>query len=117
MVRLLVMNNSPLVKVMEPLTAKVSVSPGVALPMAWRSEPGPLLAVVVTTAAHPQGERSIAMTAKINGIDLLMVGLRFSVPRCALKRNDSLSDGAIIPAVSFLQPAKAPFCECRPKRA
>ena len=95
MVRLVVINNSPLVKVMRPLTAKVSVSPGVALAMAWRSEPGPLSAVVVTMAAHPYCERSIVTTAKTNGINLLMVGLRLSVPRCALKRKDSFSDGAI----------------------
>src|SRR6266568_2956086 len=92
MVRLVVINNSPLVKVMGPLTAKVRVSPGVALAMAWRSEPGPLSAVVVTMAAHPQGECSIAMMAKTNGIDffdlfdLFMCGLRLSVPRCVLNR-------------------------------
>src|SRR5436190_24257982 len=95
MVRFVVINNSPLVKVIRPLTAKVSVSPGVASAMAWRNEPGPLSAVVVTTAAHPQGKRSIATTAKINGIDVLMVGLLLSVPQCALKRNDSFSDGPI----------------------
>src|SRR6266487_2451362 len=95
MVRLVAINNSPLVKVIRPLTAKVRVSPGVALAMAWRSEPGPLSAVVVTMAAHPQGERSIAMTIKTNGIDLLIFGLRLLVPRCALKRNNSYSDGTL----------------------
>src|SRR5436309_9713644 len=94
MVRLVVINNSPLVKVMRPLTAKVRVSPGLALAMAWRSEPGPVSAVVVTMAALAQGECSIAMTI-INGIDLFIFGLRFLVPRCALKRNDSDSDGTI----------------------
>src|SRR5213593_452577 len=109
MVRLVVINNSPLVKVTRPLTAKVRVSPGVALAMASRSEPGPLSAVVVMMAAHAQGEWSIAMT-KINGIDLFMSGLRLLVPRCALKRNDS------DPTVEFtgsvhpeLQPGKVPF--------
>src|SRR6266498_3125470 len=86
MVRLVVINNSPLVKVMRPLTPKVRVSPGVALAMAWRSEPGPLSVVVVTRAAHPQVERSIAMTTKANGIDLLIFALRFLVPQCGLKR-------------------------------
>src|SRR5207244_9038338 len=88
MVRLVVINNSPLVKVMRPLTAKVRVSPGVALAMAARSEPGPLSAVVLTMAAHPKGECSIAMTTKTNGIGLFIFGLRLSVPQCALKRND-----------------------------
>jgi len=73
MVRLVVINSSPLVKLIRPLTAKVSVSPGEASAMAWRSEPGPLSAVVVTTAAHPQGERSIAMTTKTDPINVLMV--------------------------------------------
>src|SRR5580765_6671769 len=93
MVRLVVISNSPLVSVMAPFTAKVRVSPGVASAMAWRSEPGPLSPVVVTTAAHPKDEGSIAKMAKTNGIDILMVGLRLLVPRRALKQNNSLSDG------------------------
>src|SRR5436190_12604115 len=101
MVRFVVINNSPLVKVIRPLTAKVSVSPGVASAMAWRNEPGPLSAVVVTMAAHPQGERRIAMTAKTNANEVLMVGLRFSVPRCALKQNNSLSDGPVYRHCSY----------------
>jgi len=36
------------------LTAKVIVSPTLALAMTSRSEPGPLSAVVVTVPAHPQ---------------------------------------------------------------
>src|SRR5437762_9963565 len=94
MVRLVVINNSPLVNVMRPLTAKVRVSPGLPLAIAWRSEPGPLSAVVVTMAANAQGECSIAMTI-INGIDLFIFGLRLLVPPCALKHNESLSDDKI----------------------
>jgi hypothetical protein len=70
--------------------------------MAWRNEPGPLSAVVVTIAAHPQGERNIA-TAKTNGSNVLMVGLRFSIPRRALKQNKSLSDGSV-----FLTEVRSP---------
>src|SRR5437667_5015404 len=104
-VRSLSIANSPLVNVMRPLTAKVTVSPEAALAMAWRSEPDPLSAVVVTVAAHPHGKRSIAMMAKTNGIDLFdlfMCGLRLSVPRCVLKRNDSFSDGTVLLALSTL---------------
>src|SRR5262245_18701117 len=108
MVRLVVINNSPLVKVIGPVTAKVSVSSGVASAMAWRREPGPLSPVVVTTAAHPQGERSIARMAKTNGMNVLMVGLRLSVPRCALKQNRFPLQRGDSPALVLpeMQPAK-----------
>jgi hypothetical protein len=95
MVRFVVINNSPLVKVMRPVTAKVTVSPGAALAMAWRSEPGPSSAVVLTTAAHPYWGRSRAMTANRNAIDLFIVGLPFSVPWCVLRRNVPISNGRI----------------------
>src|SRR5437660_335492 len=53
MARFLLISSSPLVRVIEPLTEKSIVSPDAALAMAWRSEPGPLSAVVVTVAASP----------------------------------------------------------------
>src|SRR6266496_3394588 len=108
-VRSLSINSSPLVSVMVSPVEKLMVSPGVALAIASRNEPGPLSAVVVTVAAHPQGERSIAMTAKTNGIDLFdlfMCGFRLSVPRCVLKRNDSFSEGTILQALSTLSSSR-----------
>jgi hypothetical protein len=47
-VRLLVTTNSPLVKLTVPLVAKAIVSPAMESAIAWRNEPAPLSATVVT---------------------------------------------------------------------
>jgi hypothetical protein len=86
--------NSPLVKVMGPLTAKLSVSPGTALAMACRSDPGPLSAVVVMVAAQPQSNGKIADTSTIKGTGLRMVRRRFLLVR-AVKAKRSVSSASI----------------------
>src|SRR6266436_6724339 len=63
MVKFLLINNSPLVSVIEPVTEKVMTSPGAAPAIAARKEPGPLSAVVVTTAARA-GVEEMSMRAR-----------------------------------------------------
>ena len=60
MVNGLVMESSPLVKLIVPVTEKLIVSPGAALAMAARKDPGPLSAVVVTLALSPGRGISVA---------------------------------------------------------
>ena len=50
MVRFLLITSSPLVKVMFPVTPKTMVSPGLAVAIASRSEPGPLSFRFVTVS-------------------------------------------------------------------
>ena len=95
MVRFVVITSSPLLNAITPLTAKVTVSPGAAVAIASRSEPGPLSSVVVTTAADANGERSSAAMTKANGIVLFIFRLPFLVLVCALRRNDSFFDDAV----------------------
>src|SRR5713101_9449731 len=56
----LVMDSSPLVKLIVPVTEKLIVSPGAALAMAARKDRGPLSAVVVTLALSPGRGISVA---------------------------------------------------------
>jgi len=56
------------------LTAKVIVSPTLALAMTSRSEPGPLSAVLVTSAADAQREVSTEVVTRRKGSDDFMAG-------------------------------------------
>ena len=72
MIRCLSIDNSPLVSVMVPPLEKLIVSPGAALAIALRSEPGPSSAVVVTVAARAGPESRTAIRTKIGVVAFLM---------------------------------------------
>ena len=54
MVMLLSTSNSPLVKPIVPVMAKLIISPSLASASAWRNEPGPLSFVLVTVIVVAQ---------------------------------------------------------------
>jgi hypothetical protein len=62
----------PLVSVMAPVTAKVIVSPGATVEIAARNDPGPLSAVVVTTAAGAWCSATVTRAAKRRGLFITM---------------------------------------------
>ena len=59
MIRSLSRTNSPLVRVMMPVTEKLMVSPEEASPMACRREPAPLSPVDVTISLVATGETTV----------------------------------------------------------
>jgi hypothetical protein len=85
-VRSLSISNSPLVKMMGPVTAKSMVSLLVALAIAARNEPGPLSAEVVTVAARTGPTSMVALRANKAEMELPT----FALIKCLSLMNDSL---------------------------